>query len=967
MTSSGRATLTPDYIRWKNMSVTAPAPFYIENTRQLDGVKFLGMCEQNLRVRNQLVYDGYEVQFDLNNTSGTGLMYIYVSSGRLSFKGAVVKGHKYYKECVVDFDENYDTFEKFYWSTLQQTQWTIYANSSSISTAPTTASENQWSLRVMGLPVGKHIAGTMTFQIIDLTLLYGAGNEPETVQDFKDSYEEMFGHPLTYEPYDPGTVLEPKDIICNNGALKVSPNLFNINGTNTSNGYVNQKYLTSTGSLASFGAARVSEYIIVTPETDYYYSGIPNSHVGGCSICWYDSNKSFLSGVTATKGVKTSPQSAAYCRLSYRTDAGSPYMFTKGNDPVTYMAYRQVYTDGTQETLNVRHKGITPSSFSGYQATSERTGMYSYSFSWTTSGGQSWNGVYASNIAIIEEHKYYYCANMSSSTPANLTVSFSSGLTSVTKGKTNVVANTDYLLSEISEATTSSNSIIMYIRAGYADTGVDYTGYAKNIGLFDLTEIFGAGNEPTTVNDARQLLGLDNCLTATDLLGCGSYKDMQDILTGDISRNVGIKILNGTERFALDNWRPYNGTYAFALYKNELPGILEASTDNVICTHFKSASYSGGGGVYYGGTGINIYSNNGDYSIFIRVPNSIATSMATMKDWLAQQYANGTPVIVAYPLNSTETDSPVTGQELSIQKGTNTFEIIQSSVDNLSLHVDYKAVENTQDYLSFTATANSSSVTLNKTGSPNAVNLEYSPNTSAWIPYRFGDTISLSNGDKVYFRNADSTVKTQLNTGNASNYYRFVMSGSIEAGGNIMSLLDRSCNSKTVGNGCFYSLFRDCTSLKEPPKLPATTVGSSAYYDMFYGCTYLLHSPELPAITLGSYCYYDMFINCTRMVDAPVLPATTLANGCYYCMFQNCQAITSHHVANLNNNCQKMFNNNYACTQLTIDAVIPPTINSNTFSGMKSDCIIYVPAESVDAYKAKQYWSDRAAYIQAMS
>ena len=42
----------------------------------------------------------------------------------------------------------------------------------------------------------------------------------------------------------------------------------------------------------------------------------------------------------------------------------------------------------------------------------------------------------------------------------------------------------------------------------------------------------------------------------------------------------------------------------------------------------------------------------------------------------------------------------------------------------------------------------------------------------------------------------------------------------------------------------------------------------------------------------------------------------------------------------------------------------PPTGDSNMFGGNASDCKIYVPRNSVSAYKAKQYWSDYASYIE---
>ena len=140
----------------------------------------------------------------------------------------------------------------------------------------------------------------------------------------------------------------------------------------------------------------------------------------------------------------------------------------------------------------------------------------------------------------------------------------------------------------------------------------------------------------------------------------------------------------------------------------------------------------------------------------------------------------------------------------------------------------------------------------------------------------------------------------------------------------------------------------------------------SCYQDMFQGCTGLTQAPSLPATTLATYCYQNMFSGCTGLTQAPSLPATTLASSCYDSMFRYCTNITSHHVATLNNS-TNVFQNNTACTSFTIDAATPPTIGNNTITGLKSDCVIYVPAASVDAYKAKQYWSARAAYIQAQS
>jgi hypothetical protein len=169
----------------------------------------------------------------------------------------------------------------------------------------------------------------------------------------------------------------------------------------------------------------------------------------------------------------------------------------------------------------------------------------------------------------------------------------------------------------------------------------------------------------------------------------------------------------------------------------------------------------------------------------------------------------------------------------------------------------------------------------------------------------------------------------------------------------------------TLASGCYQSMFSGCTGLTQAPALPATTLAGDCYQSMFSGCTGLTQAPALPATTLASGCYSSMFQDCTGLTQAPALPATTLASGCYQSMFSGCTQITSHHVATLNNS-GNTFHNNSSCGSFTIDAETPPTIANSTITGLKADCIIYVPTASVDAYKAAQYWSARAAYIQAI-
>lgn len=61
------------------------------------------------------------------------------------------------------------------------------------------------------------------------------------------------------------------------------------------------------------------------------------------------------------------------------------------------------------------------------------------------------------------------------------------------------------------------------------------------------------------------------------------------------------------------------------------------------------------------------------------------------------------------------------------------------------------------------------------------------------------------------------------------------------------------------------------------------------------------------------------------------------------------------------------FENCSSLTSLTVKATYPPTLGSGVFTNTNSNLVIYVPAESVNDYKAASGWSDYASIIQAIS
>ena len=84
-------------------------------------------------------------------------------------------------------------------------------------------------------------------------------------------------------------------------------------------------------------------------------------------------------------------------------------------------------------------------------------------------------------------------------------------------------------------------------------------------------------------------------------------------------------------------------------------------------------------------------------------------------------------------------------------------------------------------------------------------------------------------------------------------------------------------------------------------------------------------------------------------------------------VFHTCSALTSITIpSSVTSIGQSTF---YGCSSLasvTVEATTPPTAGASLFYNTHADLVIYVPAGSVDTYKAASGWSDYASRIQAI-
>ena len=173
---------------------------------------------------------------------------------------------------------------------------------------------------------------------------------------------------------------------------------------------------------------------------------------------------------------------------------------------------------------------------------------------------------------------------------------------------------------------------------------------------------------------------LNNTATVEMLLKVGDYQDVQEILSGAVTRKIGVKVLDGTEDWVKGQ----------SFYCNTLTGVLQAD-HSCYCTHYQGVM-NNSDVVTDSNTcrvGYHIGSDIAWDRLYICADRSLYATAQDFANYLAQQYAAGTPVIVIYPLATPTTES-VAGQTLQVKTGDNVLEITQASLTGLELEAEYQ-------------------------------------------------------------------------------------------------------------------------------------------------------------------------------------------------------------------------------------------------------------------------------------
>ena len=335
-------------------------------------------------------------------------------------------------------------------------------------------------------------------------------------------------------------------------------------------------------------------------------------------------------------------------------NAGDPV-----SDPI------EIYADGTVETINAHGKNL-------FNILTDDTGQGWY-LTGTTVADSTANGTIVINCKPNTKYSFWHAEGSGGCR------AFTMNKDTIAAGDTGVWATqsltpTSNANTVITTYTTPADAKKLYIM-GYR-SGI--SGRTKADQLADLMVVEG---EVATAT-AYQPYYNGGTATTEMLLKVDDYQDEHEILSGVVTRNVGVKVLDGTE-----NW-----TYTNSRFRLNIQGYLVGSSIMAtIISHYKLPAINAGsianGEARFGkATPADTVSD----SNMLIIHDDNYTDLNSYKTWLADQYAAGTPVIVVYPLATPTTES-VTGQTLQVTDGDNVLEITQASLTGLELEAQYNA------------------------------------------------------------------------------------------------------------------------------------------------------------------------------------------------------------------------------------------------------------------------------------
>lgn len=421
------------------------------------------------------------------------------------------------------------------------------------------------------------------------------------------------------------TPSSPLSIISNKGAISygvLGKNLLEV----TDDNIVLGKYINNNGAVSESGPNMYFQrFVAVKPSTAYTLS--TSKHINYANFMEYDANGVFIkralygstsayvgTSVTHTMGdttafviIGSNIDSAAFPTVTKENVKSRNWMFNEGATALPYEAYRAGLTLNGNDEVWLMGKNLSYGKLigKGYASTGGESTSSTFCgnlFKFPCSEGQkytiswgnlpdglsglfvnSWNhdGTWKSRQAISATDKLTY------------TITSGVGFVNFTLYKTGgiTIADDTWLQVEVGETATPYEPAIAPIKA-----------------------------------------------SAEMLLGVGSYADRQNLISGAVTRKVGIVVFTGEEKFSTSGTGRWSTTH-----------IKTINGQTLMSSHYTFHASAGNN---------NSIGASSAGALLIRM-NDIA-STEDLKAFLAREYAKGTPVIVVYPLiaEKSETATP---------------------------------------------------------------------------------------------------------------------------------------------------------------------------------------------------------------------------------------------------------------------------------------------------------------------
>ena len=157
----------------------------------------------------------------------------------------------------------------------------------------------------------------------------------------------------------------------------------------------------------------------------------------------------------------------------------------------------------------------------------------------------------------------------------------------------------------------------------------------------------------------------------------------------------------------------------------------------------------------------------------------------------------------------------------------------------------------------------------------------------------------------------------------------------------------------TIGTNAFSNCY-SLASVTIPSGV--TVIGSS----VFYYC-YSLASVTMPSsvTSIGTYAFSYCYSLASVTIPSGV---TVIGNNALH----NCHSLASVTIpSGVTSIGSSAFANCFGVAEYHFLSTTPPTLaDTNAFSNIQSDCVIYVPSASLETYKTASNWSSYASYMQ---